>query len=66
MTYQAHRHREPESHLADYLAEGRRILASASAPGPLAGPSGDGSTMDQDAESLRWFPLPHEVLARLG
>ena len=66
MTYQAHRHREPESHLADYLAQGRRILAAASAPGPLDGQAADGSAMDPDAESLRWFPLPDEVLARLS
>ena len=66
MSYQAHRHREPEARLADYLAEGRRILAAASAAGSPDGAALDGSAMDADAESLRWFPLPHEVLARLG
>ncbi len=66
MTFQAHRHREPESRLADYLAEGRRILASASLAGPDDDQASEGSAMDADAESLRWFPLPHEVRARLG
>ena len=49
MTYQAHRHREPESHLADYLAQGRRILASASTgrPDGRAGPT-----------ERRWTPTP--------
>jgi len=67
MTFQAHRHREPEARLADYLAEGRRILAAAAAPATsAAGLAADGPPLDADAEALRWFPLPHEVLARLG
>ena len=67
MTFQAHRHREAESRLADYLAEGRRILAAATVPpGSTDGHAADGSPLDEDAESLRWFPLPHEVLARIG
>ena len=65
MTYRAHRHREPESHLASYLAAGRRILASATAS-PADGQASEGAALDADAESLRWFPLPHEVVARLG
>ncbi|HXX61647.1 MAG TPA: hypothetical protein VEI48_10200, partial [Candidatus Sulfotelmatobacter sp.] len=65
MTYRAHRHREPESHLAAYLADGRRILAAATAS-PADRQASEGAALDADAESLRWFPLPHEVVARLG
>ncbi len=67
MTYQAHRHRASEARLADYLAEGRRILAAGSSgPPSQVGVDADETPMDDDAESLRWFPLPHEVLARIG
>ena len=40
MTYQSHRHREPESRLADYLAEGRHILTAVSAAGRARWPGG--------------------------
>ena len=40
MSYQAHRHREPEARLADYLAEGRRILAAVSAVPAAGAPDG--------------------------
>ncbi len=57
MTYPEHRRQEPEVRLADHLAEARRILDSSSfasvAPDPLE--------VDADFETLRWFPLPHEV-----
>ncbi|HTS15679.1 MAG TPA: aminotransferase class V-fold PLP-dependent enzyme [Candidatus Sulfotelmatobacter sp.] len=65
MTYQAHRHREPESRLADYLAEGRRILAAGAGPAAVPGDAATDAPLDADAESLRWFPLPHEVAAVL-
>jgi selenocysteine lyase/cysteine desulfurase len=53
----AARHRtEPESALAGYLAEARRILdAAAAEPPPAAAPP-----VSDDFEHLRWFPLPGE------
>jgi hypothetical protein len=57
MSYPSHHRTEPESRLAEYLAEARRILANppepASAPEHLA--------VDPDFETLRWFPLPDEA-----
>jgi hypothetical protein len=57
MTYTAHRHREPESRLADHLAEARTLLAAPIAPLPTDGPLDVGP----DFEELRWFWLPEEV-----
>jgi len=57
MAYSAHRHREPASRLADYLAEARAML---SAPSPAAQPVVD-PELDPDVEALRWFPLPGEI-----
>jgi selenocysteine lyase/cysteine desulfurase len=59
MTWPSHRRTEPEAALAGYLAEARRLLADppppAVAPEPLV--------VDDDFETLRWFPLPSEVAA---
>jgi selenocysteine lyase/cysteine desulfurase len=59
MTWPAHRRSEPESRLADYLVEARRLLADppqrATPPEPA---------VDDDFETLRWFPLPSEIAAR--
>ncbi len=59
MTYPAHRHREPESRLAEYLAEARAILADPPVPSRAPRPIREGP----DFEALRWFPLPDEVRA---
>ncbi len=59
MHYPSHRHREPESRLADYLAEARAIVAHPPAALPEAAPSIGG--VGPDFESLRWFLLPEEV-----
>jgi selenocysteine lyase/cysteine desulfurase len=57
MTYQSHRHREPASRLADYLAEARAILA-----GPMRTDiAAADPELDAEFEALRWFPLPSEV-----
>jgi selenocysteine lyase/cysteine desulfurase len=60
LSYPAHRHREPEPRLADYLVEGRRVLAD-----PVAAlgdpPTQAALDVDTDFESLRWFWLPDEV-----
>jgi selenocysteine lyase/cysteine desulfurase len=61
MAWPSHRHREPESRLAEYLVEGREILAR-----PVTAPStptvGDGA-VGPDFEALRWFLLPEDVTA---
>ena len=57
MTYPSHHRTEPESALAGYLAEARRILADP--PAPTATP--EHLVVDDDFETLRWFPLPDEI-----
>ena len=59
MTWPAHRRTEPESRLADYLAEARRLFADP--PAPAVPP--EAVVVDDDFESLRWFPLPDEIAA---
>jgi hypothetical protein len=59
MRYPSHRHREPESRLADYLAEARELLALP--PGPLAAPTFTEQAVGPDFEALRWFLLPEDV-----
>jgi selenocysteine lyase/cysteine desulfurase len=61
MAYPAHRHREPESRLAGYLAEARELLSRP--PGPLAGPTFEADAVGEDFEALRWFLLPEDVAA---
>ena len=63
LTYPSHRHREPETRLADYLAEAERILADpVAALGPPPAP--EALDVDTDFEDLRWFWLPDEIAAR--
>jgi selenocysteine lyase/cysteine desulfurase len=53
------RHRtEPESALAGYLAEARRILDEAAS---TVGECPPAPAVSDDFEHLRWFPLPSEV-----
>ena len=59
MHYPSHRHHEPESRLAEYLAEARELLARPPAPLADGGPSTAG--VGPDFETLRWFLLPEEV-----
>jgi hypothetical protein len=66
MSYQAHRHREPESRLPDYLAEARELFASPPAPLPAAVEGSASLAVGPDFESLRWFWLPHEVAATVA
>ena len=56
MRYRAHRHREPESRLADYLAEAGEILAA-----PPVAPRAEALDVSADFEALRWFWLPGEL-----
>jgi len=62
MTWPAHRRSEPESRLAAYLDEARRLLADP--PLPSAPP--EPIMVDDDFEALRWFPLPSEIAALVG
>ncbi len=55
MRYPSRRRTEPLSRLPDYLAEARRILASA-APEATGCPR-----LPPAAEALRWFPVPSDL-----
>jgi hypothetical protein len=57
MTYRAHRHREPESRLPEYLAEARRLFAASHGAPAVRAPL----DLDADFEALRWFWLPGEL-----
>ncbi len=59
MRWPTHRRTEPESALAGYLAEARRMIREPLAPHPASEPI----DVDADFETLRWFPLPDEVAA---
>jgi selenocysteine lyase/cysteine desulfurase len=56
MRYTAHRHRAPESALAGYLDEARRILAVQPDGRPVTA-----HRLTADFEALRWFWLPEEI-----
>ena len=62
MAYLARRHREPESRLADYLAEARERLAAP--PGPVIVATLSDGAVGPDFEDLRWFLLPEDVAPR--
>jgi selenocysteine lyase/cysteine desulfurase len=53
-----HERRAPESALAGYLEEARRLLAGRAADDGWAAPTG----VSEDFESLRWFELPGACL----
>jgi selenocysteine lyase/cysteine desulfurase len=64
MGYVAHRHREPESRLGDYLAEARALMSE---PPPAPDPASDGRLeVGPDFEALRWFWLPEEIAAEVA
>jgi selenocysteine lyase/cysteine desulfurase len=56
MRFTPHSRREPESVLAEYLAEARRILADQPDDRPI-----EPTRLTDDVEALRWFWLPEEV-----
>lgn len=65
MVYQAHRRHEPESRLADYLAQARSLMAHA--PEPAAPPQRAADlVVGDDFEGLRWFLLPDEAAAEVA
>ncbi|MGH7876068.1 MAG: aminotransferase class V-fold PLP-dependent enzyme, partial [Candidatus Dormibacteraceae bacterium] len=55
----AHRHMQPESALPGYLEEAERILSTPRQSPPSA-------DLGPDFEHLRWFWLPHEMVAMEG
>ena len=64
MRYVAHRRQEPESRLADYLMEGRQLMAAP--PRPAEPPQRlEDLLVGDDFEGLRWFLLPDEAAAEL-
>ena len=58
MRFEGHRHHEPESRLAHYLAEALVLLAE-----PPAAAEEQALDVGGDFEDLRWFWLPQEVAA---
>ena len=61
LEYRSRHCTEPESALVGYLAEATRIFADARRL--TAGCADDDPNLGADFESLRWFPLPGEILA---
>ena len=65
MRFATHRHQEPESRLADYLAEAHALLARP--PAPNTQPQGTADlAVGPDFEGLRWFLMPDEAAAELA
>ena len=58
--YRSRRLTEPENALCGYLEEARRLVVEAERRHRL---SPDPQPLSAELESLRWFPLPHEVKA---
>ena len=64
MSYGTHEGREPESRLADYLAEARALLAEP--PLPVGRPQAASDlAVGADFEALRWFLMPDEAAAEI-
>jgi selenocysteine lyase/cysteine desulfurase len=59
MAYESHRHRAPESSLAGYLEDARRLLADA----PVEVDGRAQMEVGPDFEDLRWFWLPEEIVS---
>jgi selenocysteine lyase/cysteine desulfurase len=65
VAFTAHHRREPESRMADYLAEARSLLADP--PAPQARPQASlDLAVGTDFEGLRWFLMPDEAAAELA
>ncbi len=65
MEFATHHHHEPESRLADYLAEARALLAHPPIPTVAPQRSAD-LDVGEDFEGLRWFLMPDEAAAELA
>jgi len=64
LEYRTQHSTEPEWALSGYLEEAARIVAEAERDYRTMDPLGD-DALPQDAEALRWFPLPEEVLCEM-
>jgi len=60
LEYRSRHATEPEWVLASYLEQARAIIDEASGESARAGEQ----KLSEDFESLRWFPLPEEIIAR--
>lgn len=65
MEFRSRHATEPESALAGYLDDARRLVAAVGA-GAAAGSECTEVDRTADFEALRWFPLPNEVAAELA
>ena len=65
MEFRSRHATEPESALAGYLDDARRLVAAVGAGGATASECTD-AERTADFEALRWFPLPTEVAAELA
>ncbi len=65
MDYQDQRRQEPESRLADYLAEAHALMADPPSPDEPPQQAAD-LVVGDDFEGLRWFLLPDEASVELG
>ncbi len=64
LEYRTQHSTEPEWALSGYLEEAARIVAEAERDYRAMDPLGD-DALPEDAEALRWFPLPEEVLCEM-
>jgi selenocysteine lyase/cysteine desulfurase len=65
MEYRSRHATEPESSLAGYLDDARRLAGVATAPASATGVGAETVRTD-DFEALRWFPLPTEIAAEIA
>ena len=65
MEFRSRHATEPESALAGYLDDARRLVAAVGAGAAAVAECTD-AERTTDFEALRWFPLPTEVAAELA
>ena len=66
MEYRSRHMTEPESALAGYLDDARRIFNDITTGRRVPPPLADDVPPSADFEELRWFPLPSEIAAELA
>ena len=65
LEYRSQHSTEPEWALAGYLEDAKRIVEEAERDYRAGAPSLGDAPLPEDAEALRWFPLPEEVLSEM-